>query len=420
MPVEIYSIEHANARAEEIQEIEKSIAARKKNKMLFQILPFHKRRRTASFDERRIPKEYRRGPRTKRRRIKQTVKDQENLLKAHTWYAKRFSMYKKGEIAVPLQRHSKSESFIAKALKTRGVLSDISYNKVYVTEMVCPAGIIFDAFYNKAVIWSSEAESKIDAGQGTTAMQGRSIIITEDLQCIDVPADACKQISSLAVFEIFGTQELFSQTEFFNCDSVENLLEADTLAYICIRIPDKSYVLVGRKHCMELLQKSVVAGIVPCSIQELQRIATETEKVVYPYDIPQHVQGRAFLKYIHLLKEEEQKRKPKGKREVVFGPLYHRELKNQSMLLFVAPKGSFPRASPVVESNSVSDFEMNGSEEPIGVVGRSSFSFSKGKITGLLYIDENRQITNNLFVRNLKNKIFRRVEYTPVIKEMIL
>ncbi|KAH9386412.1 uncharacterized protein NEMAJ01_1308 [Nematocida major] len=413
MHVEIYSIDYANERGKEIQEIERSIAETKKNKMLFQALPFHKRRRTASFDERRLPRECRRGERNKRRRIKQTVKDQETLLKAHTWYAKRFFMYKRSDMAVPFKRHSKSEGFIAKALKTRGVLCDASYNKVFVSEKARPCGAVFDGEYARTFSWSAPAEDKPEKDGE------KSVIIAErPARLGDTPE--LKEVKGLSVFEVFGAQSMFCKDAFINCTSVEALLDAEKLAYVCMRDRDKSYVLVPRRHCMELLQKAVVAGIVPCSIQELQRIATETEKVVYPYDIPQNAEGKAFLEHMAQTHKEEQEKKPKGKREVVFGPLYEKPLAEQKMLLFVAEKGSFPRRSPVAVSTRTEDFVMDGSENVVGEVGRSSFCFAKGKTTGVMYVDEDVHAEKHLFVRNLKNKTFRRVECTPVTHDMIL
>ncbi|KAI5160240.1 hypothetical protein NEAUS03_0997 [Nematocida ausubeli] len=421
MASEIYSIEYANARASEIKEIEKSICATKKNKMLFQIIPFHKRRRTASFDERRLPKECRRRARTKRRQIKQSVKDQKTLLKAHTWYAKRFEMYRRGSMFVPFKRHSKSEGFIAKAYKTRGVLCDISYNRVFTGETSLSTCCAFDADYNRGIVWSATALSSDAEVKGAGAsMQEKSIVISESQEWVEASVRSFTEIEDLSIFEVFGKQTLFANSEFFNCVKVEDLLCTDSLSYVCMRVENKSYVLVARKHCMALLQKAVVSGIVPCSILELRRIATETEKVVYPYDIPQTAPGKAFLAHLSSLEEEQQSRKPKGKKDVIFRPLYEKELGSQKMYLFTANKGSFPAKSPVVQSDAADDFIMQGSEEVIGEVGRSSFSFAKGRTTGLIYIDKEARITGSLFVRNLKNNIFRKVECAAAEADAIL
>lgn len=420
MDTEIYSIDYANNRASEIKSIEKSIAETKKNKMLFQTLPFHKRRRTASFDERRLPKELRRAARTKRRRIKQTVKDQTNLLKAHTWYAKRFTMYKRGEMHVPFKRHSKSDSFIAKSLQTRGVLCDISFSRVYVSEKEYPSEIQYDALYNRSIIWSTQNTSECSADESRNGLLDKTILITENTSSMENKIESFKEIVGLAVFEIFGVQSLFAETENINCQRVEDLLDASELAYVCLRFPTKSYVIVSRKHCMALLQIAVVKGIVPCGVLELQRIATETEKVVYPYEIPLHPEGRAFLQHIHSIEEEEQQRKPLGKRSVIFSPIYEKKIENQTMMLFSADKGSFPCRSVVIQSPNTSDFTIDGKEEVIGEVGRSSFSFKKGKTVGLLYIDNNVKITQNLFIRSIKNKICRKVQYKVVDSTMIL
>lgn len=418
---EIYSIEYANARAEEIKEIEKSISETKKKKMLFQTLPFHKRRRTASFDERRLPKELRRAARTKRRRVKQTVKDQKNLLKAHTWYAKRFTMYKRGDMYVPFKRHSKSDSFIAKSLQTRGVLCDISYNRVYVSKEKCESRVQYTGAYNRAIIWNTTEENR---PSGEEKKEDRfldsTIIITEKISEVNSKIEMFKEIEGLSVFEIFGSQLLFAKTSYVNCQSVESLLSSAELSYICLRYIDKSFILVARRHCMELLQKAVVGGIVPCGILELQRIAAETGKVVYPYEIPMHVQGSAFLEHMHNIEKEEQERKPKGKKDVIFLPTYEEKLKNQTMILFVADKGSFPCRSVVVQSSKTADFDMDGEEEIVGEVGRSSFSFKKGRTVGLAYISKDVETGKSLFIRNLKNRIFRKVEYKVVDFSMIL
>ncbi|KAI5165066.1 hypothetical protein NEIRO03_0124 [Nematocida sp. AWRm78] len=420
MDAQIYSIEYANARAAEIKEIEASIAATKKNKMLFQTLPFHKRRRTASFDERRLPKEYRRRARTKRRQIKQSVKDQKNLLKAHTWYAKRFNMYKRGNMAVPFKRHSKSEGFIAKAYKTRGVLCDVSCNQVYIGVTSMPTQSIIDKEYNRSIIWSGEDIITQDSKTINGCLEGRSIVITESKEWVNSNVTSVQEIENLSVFEVFGKQTLFAKSELVNCKKIEDLIDSETPSYISMRVENKSYVIVSRKHCMWLLQKCVCSGIVPCSILELRRMATETERIVYPYDIPQNPHGKAFLLYLASLEEELQRKRPKGKKDVIFQPLYEKELGTQKILLFTATKGSFPPKSPVIQSDQSEEFIMQGNEEIIGEVGRSSFSFAKGRTAGILYIDENAEITKNLFVRNLKNNIFRRIEYTVATSGMIL
>ncbi|EQB60908.1 hydrolase (alpha beta hydrolase superfamily) [Vairimorpha apis BRL 01] len=76
-----------NERTEDIQKLEKAINGSKKKSLLFQRLPFYKRRRTRS---------------NIRKKMKRCRKRQRHILKTHVWYAKRFKMIKINNISLPL------------------------------------------------------------------------------------------------------------------------------------------------------------------------------------------------------------------------------------------------------------------------------------------------------------------------------
>jgi len=116
---DINTVEFIEARAKEIQYIEDSMAKSNKKSMLFQRMPFYKRRRSRNYDKRKQAKFTRR-------------KKDRHFLRTHTFYAKRFFMLKletAEDIAIPQRRRVKSSKYIYKS-QERGFVFDESFRKI--------------------------------------------------------------------------------------------------------------------------------------------------------------------------------------------------------------------------------------------------------------------------------------------------
>ncbi|KAI5171796.1 hypothetical protein NEFER03_1101 [Nematocida sp. LUAm3] len=456
MVVEIYALECANKRGEEITRIEREIDGKRKKKMLFQTLPFHKRRRTASFDERRLPKKDRRGERNKRRRVKQRIALSPDKLRAHTWYSKRFCMYKNLDVFLPIKRNMKSDSFISAAIKTRGVLFDISYWKV----SFCPPEKKIFSSLGRALSFSLPNERKEelvypledDINKQSASIEENTLnsaninvdrhIVLEDEKgespsiCTDVDFKKSETQEDLCLFLLMGKRKIYEGSAYYNCDSLEEILSwrkedcKKSAPYMVVRMDEEKAVLVMKKEaCMEVLDKCVRGGVVPCSVLELFRIGTEKQKIVYPYDFPSTERG--YDLYAHLEREEREKkeRTPPGKRPVLFGKTFEDEVSKCVPYLFIAKKGIFPMGSPIVISDRKEEFTMTGEEKIIGMVWRSSFCFSRGSPSGVIWMNKEFSLfdpakatlcTQKIFARNIRTKVFREIEVLPFSSETIL
>lgn len=120
---DINTVEFIEARAKEIQSIEESIMKSNKKTMLFQRMPFYKRRRNRNYDKR------------KRKKLTRRKKDR-HFLRTHTFYSKRFFMMKletEEDIAIPVRRRLKSSKYIYKS-QDRGFVFDESFRGICVCE----------------------------------------------------------------------------------------------------------------------------------------------------------------------------------------------------------------------------------------------------------------------------------------------
>lgn len=111
-------IEFVKARSREIEAIEKSITVSHKQSLLWQRLPYYKRRRNRNYDKRTS------------RKFTRRTKDR-HLLRTHTFYAKRFFMLKLASFSIPMRRRLKSAKYIYKS-QDRGFIFDESFRGGYV------------------------------------------------------------------------------------------------------------------------------------------------------------------------------------------------------------------------------------------------------------------------------------------------
>ncbi|KAI5180960.1 hypothetical protein NEOKW01_1201 [Nematocida sp. AWRm80] len=442
---EINSLEYANERMNEIQEIEREIEKRKKNKMLFQLVPFHKRRRMASFDERRLPKEHRRAERNKRRRAKTKYRQKPSTLQTHVWHAKRFFMLKSVNIFLPHQRHSKSDSFIGKAIETRGVLNDISYWKVFIKK---------DRLSNRHKEDNNDSKTIANKSKNTIVNKSKdNNDVSIDLEVIKKGNNDClekeyklynrtekeieeiliveernvneyTEIANLCVLEVLGTQkkvplENTNETSI----SISEMSTSTEYKYIYRSNGSNSIILCNRASVMRVWQKCIVSGIVPGGIMDLFRIGLEKGKVPYPFGLPSTNRGIDLITQTKQKHVAEIDRKPVGKRPNIVEPLFEGDHCNCVPVLFTADKGSFSLHSPVIISDALgAEFEMTGTEKVVGEVGHSGFSFSLGKTAGIIYMLKGYSLLpgERVFIRSLTQSVFRAVTHKDMTSDDIL
>lgn len=124
MDKDINTVDFIEARAKEITAIEESINKTAKKTMLFQRLPFYKRRRNRNYDKRKSKKTTFR-------------KKDRHFLRTHTFYSKRFFMLKldiSEDISIPFKRRIKSSKYIYKS-QDRGFVFDESFRRGYYCDL---------------------------------------------------------------------------------------------------------------------------------------------------------------------------------------------------------------------------------------------------------------------------------------------
>lgn len=410
--IELDAVAFANERMEAIKEIEREIKKTKKNKMLFQCMPFHKRRRTASFDERRLPKALRRGSRfVKRRKRARKWAGTEEHLRTHVWFAKRFSMVKVWGTRLPNRRAHKSDKFIHCSLKTRGLLYDESYKKKFVIRGSMEAAVLPEALRGVDASLHGETQNIFFVEAGLVREKGEVCVFRDfallfvhggDGHILSLLRERMEVIEierRLALFRLMGRQKVYAKTgvveekkrgvssepvvrEVMSLEALSRVLEVlgekekENEAKKCeehafIYLSGKGGDMEGRilcpvDSCMYLLEKLVVKGVVPCSITELFRAALEREGAVYPFDFLSTGLSREYRTAIASELGEKYERTPVGKRCLFYGSvlphsvLYTEkrgvalggdEEEHQDGLFiakFVAEKGAFDANSHIV------------------------------------------------------------------------
>lgn len=477
--IEIDSLVYANNRMEEIKEIEAEIANRKQNKMLFQRLPFHKRRRTASFDERRLPREYRRASRLPKRKRKAAARRVGgSFLRTHVWFAKRFSMVSLLDTKLPLKRRQKSDKFIHSALKTRGVLYDESYRSIALvprrlSEEDLPAQVSHSVDFSR----DGTLQNIFLVEQGAIKEKGElclfeelSIIIADGGDSLIVRElrkhlEVVEPGNRMSIYSLMGNQRVYHETGLFPLPSPSRAAPAASPAgqrdavgrflrsrdkprsakeEVCaLFLPSGQGAPAGKlvcyeETCMRLWERLVVRGIVPCSIAELFRVGTEKEQAVYPFDFLCTPMAREYWAQVRGEEKAAFERTPAGKRPIFvgvdpFSPIYSdrqgvvlsgpRCASGVQLCKFAAPKGSFSPHSPICRSaKDLPSFKLEAGEEAVvGYVVRSAFSFSRGITSGICVLGVPLEgVAGFTYARDVRSDVFRRVRIWPLGSDEIV
>lgn len=443
MDAEIYSIEYADERMEDIKKIEQEIAITKKNKMLFQTLPFHKRRRTAAFDERRLPLQYRRGNRYMRRK-KRNSRELLDRMKMHMYFAKRFSMYNSLGVFLPYERMQKSHKYIAAALKTRAIMHDISYHRVFhiaktagflnlqypeSNKPVLSYGISYSSTYSNEIPIEAQIPPAFTSRRISLVSPHEKLIILEKHDKDNAP-ERMQHISNICIFEVFGKRRDAFLAGYVQCNSIIELNSTENVSYISASTQDKSILLVGHKHVMQLVQRLTVKGLILCGIKELARIGTETNKIVYPYEFPHEFRGADIQRHAREKEYQELCGKPPGKVPTIYPPFFQGHNALRRPLYFYAKKGSFSEGSVVLlvgRNSSVTPpetFEMTGKEKVVGEVIRSLFSYALGHTTGVIHvlnsIDPENLKVHWMYLREKRSRMCYKISYEIITERNTL
>lgn len=252
---EIDGEEFLKSRKKELNEFFNRISSTKKKKMLFQTLPYYKRRRTRSH-------------------IRKFKKKKCNSV---IYFSKRFSMINMYGYKVALKNRLKSDSYIYKSLE-RGFFMDASFRKIFLNQKFCleESGMIrkneckhdedFDSFKNYDVFYV--LNFKYDPGYYK--------IRNNKLLKIEMP---CISISDEIIIIVYTNETIF---------------------------------LVHKKYTMSLIQILIYNGHIPIGIHEYFRICLELKKLTF-FDNNLSI-FKEYENEVSKLKIEKYNRTPKSKR----------------------------------------------------------------------------------------------------------
>lgn len=354
----INSIEFVKARAEEIRRLEEVIATTRKKTMLFQRLPFHKRRRCRSFRHR--------GRRPRTSGIK-------------TWLAKRFRMIKIYETELPLQRYAKSDSFIYKSFK-RGFLFYESHKKAYVFEkgsQPLPACECFETGRYVVAVSMDRAPcgaSPVGCLDTPIAVLGK-VCIGQGVYTTgrDMRSEWCAAAESLDAYIegcLAGAGDAAGSEE--------------ALVFAFVEAPgalERGRIFVQRRHLMSLWQKMVLKGFIPVSIDELLRIGLETKTLVFPFDYAHTALYREYEQERMAPVVAKYNRTPAAKKPRVTSDIMCFEHSAGGRLLFFdVPCGNVRRCAGVFCGDT-----------QVGSVLRASYCYSAGRVRGICMIEHGKE-----------------------------
>lgn len=341
-PIDVIAL--IESRKKEIQSIEESILKTNKKSMLFQRLPFYKRRRNRNFDKRKKKFTFRKRDR--------------HFLRTHNFYAKRFFMGKiedslltkddkqtiYSKMTIPLKRRIKSSKFIYKSLKSSiGFVFDESFRggvEIYTSDI--SNGVVRISTNNNDVVRTSTDDNSIGISANnnsvgiTTAEIKKDmglmspILISEYLNKINMTKyNEVQSIDNL--FEIIITKDrsfiigaipvdikiirpLETILTMMNCESFTLPNNGKEMIFPNKGNMIESYkVLCNRNETMEVFQAIINKGLIPVCLEEIDRISLECDKMTV-YD---RIDTRLF-KMIEEMKNKEiiekYDRTPKGKR----------------------------------------------------------------------------------------------------------
>lgn len=421
---DINAVEFVESRSLEIQSIEDSIKKSNKKTMLFQRVPFYKRRRNRNYDKKKSKKfTYRKRDR--------------NFLRTHNFYAKRFFMLKLDKTGIPITRHIKSSKFIYKT-KDQGFIFDESFRGVseYLLSDILNYNNKLEKCENNNIL---NNESELVA-YDTISNNKNSILKHYPLGIDEVSIDDLKNLVDFKIlnkiqylnneFEAIITESSFfiigksiknlNPVNYYCSFSIlknknvnlQNLIKnfnvnkKEVLHFLSFNNEIESEkILCKRNQVMELWQIFINNKIIPICLNEINRIYLESDKMSV-YD---NIKSNLFLKIEEKINEDIIKkfeRTPKSKKM---------DFDLKKLFLFSEPCFKY-FIFQVIKGNIENCAEIFDDDKIIGRVIRGGYKFTNGKCYGLGFFTCEFNFKNNnifdevFFMKNLKQKNFYEIK----------
>lgn len=359
-------------RTDDIQKLETAINSSKKKSLLFQRLPFYKRRRTRS---------------NIRRKTKPCRNKSRHILRTHVWYAKRFKMIKINNVSLPLTRNIKSSKYIYKSQK-RGFIFDETYKKIKINK-------IEDSIYKN---YEKNIVHLVNTENGII-----EIVITDNLLIEFIPnlLESNNEKACLSVIKI--KDELLDQ---FSKDIELDLINGNPCFIKSSSKFETGKILLKQCDVMDTWNQMIKNGVIPICIEELYRIGIENDYLIYPFDC---VNSHFFKNYENKLNDiflQKYNRTPASKKvKINEADLYIYSTEKIYYYVFELKKG-------VLTKNAII---YNQSNDVIGKVIRGSFCFTVGKSRGLCYLSFLANENNEFKAKNLQSENL----YDIIIKKQV-
>lgn len=381
-------IDFMKARGKEIEAIEASIENSKKKSMLFQRVPFYKRRRNRNYDKRMNRKfTYRKRDR--------------HFLRTHTFYSKRFFMLKLQYCSIPVTRRIKSSKYIYKS-QHRGFIFDESFRKVYVYKK----GIIYNLVHN------TDLNDKFFTSEIQNILKNLDFNKNDKIQYFNNEFEIIVQGHSL--FSIGKRLIEEHQNVSYCCISVMKKdipKECDLSDFESVKIAvseekglETCKILCKRSEIMNIFQKMIVNGFIPICLDEINRLALENS-LMSIYD---NVKSEIFEEIEAARNEEiigKYNRTPSSKKQK-YGTsglyLSHRLVWKYFMF-------------KILKGRSMPGAEIYNDEKCVGHVIRSEFKYSSAYNYGLGFFTSEISFEDcGLYCKNLGQSNFYEIEIEKV------
>lgn len=362
---DINVVDLVEARSKEIQLIEESIKATNKKTMLFQRLPFYKRRRNRNYDQRKSKKfSYRKKDR--------------HFLRTHTYYSKRFFMLNLGKVSIPVARRVKSSKYIYKS-QERGFVFDESFR----------GGAVYDKDYVLGLDDSGDDHSDSTCileshPLGVNHISVRDLLSQVDLlrhnevQSINNEYEAIITESSIVVVGKVlraGGRPLECVFSVLRHSGVGQVLSLKSTYKNNSGGLESYKILCRRSEAMEIYQKLVSNNIIPICLSEIHRLSLEND-VLSVYDNVSSGLYRSIEAGVNAEIVSKYERTPKSKKQSYdLSRLYLSEETPAVYFIFKVAKGSVSSCAEIFDD-----------DECIGRVVRSAYKFGEGRCFGLGFL----------------------------------
>lgn len=397
---DINVIDFIEARSKEIQFIEESIKSTNKKTMLFQRLPFYKRRRNRNYDQRMTKKfSYRKKDR--------------HFLRTHTYYSKRFFMLSLGKVSIPITRRIKSSKYIYKSQR-RGFVFDESFR----------GGAVYDKDYILGLDGSSSqcgSESilktnplGIDPTRVSDMLDRIDLSRHNEVQMIDNEYEVIVTESSIImVGKVLHAEGRALECVFsvLNHSGIEQILDLKSVYVNNSDGMESCKIICKRSEAMGIYQRLVNNNVIPICLSEIHRLSLENDAVSV-YDNVSSSLYRSIEASVNAEIISKYNRTPKSKKQTYdLDKLYLSREAPSVYFVFQVSKGSVSSCA-----------EIFNDEECVGRVVRSAYKFGGGRCFGLGFLKKGLAakvepvIGSVLFCKNLTQSNYYEITVTKIFE----